>query len=62
MGVSGQRHALATFYPQGNDPRYSLDRQLAILKVIWKKPTCKNSFKECYRKLRKKQARMAVSQ
>jgi hypothetical protein len=28
MGVSGQRHAPATLYRQGKDPRYPLDRRL----------------------------------
>jgi hypothetical protein len=27
-GVSGQRNASVTLYPQGKDPRYSLDRRL----------------------------------
>jgi hypothetical protein len=28
MGVSGQRHAPATLYPRGKDPRYPLDGRL----------------------------------
>jgi hypothetical protein len=27
-GVSGQRHAPATLYTRGKDPRYTLDRRL----------------------------------
>jgi hypothetical protein len=31
MGVSGQRHAPAAFYPRGKDSRYPLDRRLGGL-------------------------------
>jgi hypothetical protein len=30
MGMSGQRHAPAAFYPRGKDPRYPLERRLHI--------------------------------
>jgi hypothetical protein len=28
MGMSGQRHAPASLYPRGKDPRYPLDKRL----------------------------------
>jgi hypothetical protein len=36
MGVSGQHHAPAVFYPRGKNPRYPLDRRLSGSRG-WKK-------------------------